>query len=234
MTNAADSTTARPTRVLLVDDTALFRRAIATLVDAQPDLEVVGQADNGLEGVEQARRLQPDLVVMDMEMPVMTGIEAAKVILEQLPGIKVIMLTVCDDDERLLGAIRMGVHGYLLKDLHPEELFAMLRSAARDETPVSPQLVGRLLAELRGGGARHTSPATAQAAEPQLSQREMDTLKLVARGMSNREIGRALSITEGTVKNHVHNALHKLGLDTRIQAAAYMVRSGYAEPPRTD
>ena len=139
-------------------------------------------------------------------MPVMTGIEAAKVILEQLPGIKVIMLTVCDDDERLLGAIRMGVHGYLLKDLHPEELFAMLRSAARDETPVSPQLVGRLLAELRGGGARHTSPATAQAAEPQLSQREMDTLKLVARGMSNREIGRALSITEGTVKNHVHNA----------------------------
>ena len=200
MTNAADPTTARPTRVLLVDDTALFRRAIATLVDAQPDLEVVGQADNGLEGVEQARRLQPDLVVMDMEMPVMTGMEAAKVILEQLPGIKVIMLTVCDDDERLLGAIRMGVHGYLLKDLHPEELFAMLRSAARDETPVSPQLVGRLLAELRGGGARHTSPATAQAAEPQLSQREMDTLKLVARGMSNREIGRALSITEGTVK----------------------------------
>ncbi|AKT52625.1 LuxR family transcriptional regulator [Arsenicicoccus sp. oral taxon 190] len=209
----------------------LFRRAIAALVDAQPDLQVVGQADNGLQGVEEARRLQPDLVVMDLEMPVMTGLEAARLILDQLPGVKVIMLTVCDDDERLLTAIRMGVHGYLLKDLHPEDLYAMLRSAARDETPVSPQLVGRLLAELRGGGLRHTSPSP-QVAEPQLSQREMDTLKLVARGMSNREIGRALSITEGTVKNHVHNALHKLGLETRIQAAAYMVRAGYAAPPR--
>lgn len=213
-------------RVVLVDDTALFRRAIGMLVDAQPDMEVVGQADNGLAGVEMARELRPDIVLMDMEMPVMTGLEAAPLILEQVPGTKVIMLTVCDDDERLLGAIRSGVHGYLLKDLHPDDLFAMLRSAARDETPVSPQLVGRLLAELRGGGARHTTPAAPQVEQPALSARELEILRLVAQGLSNREIGRTLSITEGTVKNHVHNALQKLGMDNRIQAAAYIVRTG--------
>ncbi|WP_040159272.1 response regulator [Nigerium massiliense] len=222
-----------PVRVLLADDQALFRNAIGSLLNAQPDFEVVGEAGNGLAAVERARALQPDIVVLDVEMPIMDGVEAARVIRETLPAVKVVMLTVCVDDDRLLNAIRLGVHGYLLKDLRPEELFDLLRSVMTGQTPVSPVLVTRLLAELRST----TNPA-AGVGEPteaerrqSLSRRELEILQLVARGLSNREIGRSLSITEGTVKNHVHNALHKLHMDNRIQAAAYIVREGLAVLP---
>ena len=219
-----------PVRVLLADDLLLFRRAIATLIDAQHDLTVVGQADNGLQAVELAHALQPDLAILDVEMPVMNGIEAARLIREQLPQVRIVMLTVSEDDDHLLEAVRLGVHGYLLKDLHPDELYAMLRGAMRDESPVSPALVGRLLAALREGWK---PPQTAPPAptEQVLSHRELEILQLVAIGLSNREIGNRLSITEGTVKNHVHNALHKLHMDNRIQAAAYIVRQGLGASP---
>ncbi len=220
---------ADPIRVLLVDDQALFRRAIAELVDGQDDMSVVGQGENGLDGLEKALALNPDVVIMDVEMPVMDGVQAAGRILAQLPA-KVVMLTVAEDDDHLLGAIRLGVHGYLLKDLHPHELFDMIRAVMRDETPVAPSLVGRLLAELREAG-RTPHPAPAPPPEAQLSHRELEILQLVARGLSNREIGARLSITEGTVKNHVHNSLHKLQMDNRIQAAAYIVRQGLGAPP---
>ena len=220
-----------PVRVLLVDDQALFRSAVGALIDQQEDFEVVGEAGHGLDGVEKARALRPDLVVMDVEMPVMDGVEAARLMRDQMPSTKVIMLTVCEEDDKLLEAIRLGVHGYLLKDLRPEQLFDMLRSVMRDQTPVSPALVGRLFAELRDGG-RPVHPA-ATPAEPGLSQRELEIMRLVADGLTNREIGARLSITEGTVKNHVHNALHKLDMDNRIQAAAYIVRQGLGLPART-
>ena len=222
-----------PVRVLLVDDQQLFRGAIAGLIAQQPDFDVVGEAGNGLDGVEQARALRPDLIVMDVEMPVMDGVEAARILREQMPATKIIMLTVCDEDERLLTAIRLGVHGYLLKDLRPEQLYEMLRSVMRDETPVSPALVGRLLAELRDGGRAPHAPAGTSPADPGLSHRELEIMRLVADGLTNTEIGVRLSITEGTVKNHVHNALHKLDMDNRIQAAAYIVRQGLGLPART-
>ncbi|MCE1177848.1 MAG: response regulator transcription factor [Micrococcales bacterium] len=225
MTAAASDPVAR---VLLVDDQQLFRRAIARLIDQQGDFEVVGEAGTGLEGVEKARALRPDLVVMDVEMPVMGGVEAAGLIRESLPSTKVIMLTVTDSDDYLFEAIRLGVHGYLLKDLDPDELFAMQRSAIRDETPVAPQLVGRLLAELRS--VEQVSHPSAPEPAQSLSHRELEILQLVADGLTNREIGVSLSITEGTVKNHVHNALHKLHMDNRIQAAAYIVRQGLGHP----
>lgn len=221
-----------PVRVLLVDDQALFRSTIRMVVDQQPDFTVVGEAGNGLEGVEQARALRPDLIVMDVEMPVMDGVEAARILRDQMPAVKVIMLTVCEEDEKLLSAVRLGVHGYLLKDLRPEQLFDMLRCVMRDETPVSPALVGRLLAELRNGGRAPHAPAPSGAADPGLSQRELEIMRLVSDGLTNKEIGSRLSITEGTVKNHVHNALHKLDMDNRIQAAAYIVRQGLGLPSR--
>lgn len=219
----------RTARVLLADDLPLFRRAIAQLIDEQPDLEVVGQAENGVEAIEMAQELRPDIVVLDVEMPVMDGITAARRLQEVVPESRIVMLTVWEDDDHLLQAIRMGVHGYLLKDLRPDELYDMLRAVMRDETPVSPALVGRLLTALRETGRRAAVP---EATEPALSRRELEVLRLVADGLSNKEIGTTLSITEGTVKNHVHNALSKLGMENRIQAAAYIVRQGLGRPRR--
>lgn len=221
------ATQAPPVRILLADDLLLFRRAIAELIDDQDDLTVVGQADNGVEAVEMAQALRPDIVVLDVEMPVMDGIAAARRLRELMPDTRIVMLTVWEDDDHLLEAVQLGVHGYLLKDLRPTELYDMLRSVMRDETPVSPALVGRLLTALRQNGRRAVVPESGEAT---LSRRELEVLRLVADGLSNKEIGVALSITEGTVKNHVHNALAKLGMDNRIQAAAYIVRQGLGRP----
>lgn len=151
----------RPTRVLLVDDQSLFRQAIASLLDLQPDFEVVGQAENGLAGVEKAHALRPDLIVFDVEMPVMTGVEAARLVLEQLPGTKIVMLTVSEEDDFLVDAVRGGVHGYLLKDMTPEALFDGLRAVVGGQHSVSPQLVGRLFAEVRTEAGVPHSPVAA-------------------------------------------------------------------------
>ena len=223
--------TPEPLRILLVDDQPLFRTAIATLLAGQPDFDVVGEADNGLRGVEMVHELHPDLVVMDVEMPVMDGVEAVRLIRDQVPGVKVVMLTVAEDDDHLFDAIRFGAHGYLLKDLRPDQLFDMIRAVMRGETPISPAVAGRLLTEFRGSAPRPASPA-AGPPQPEITRRELEILQLVADGLSNREIGRRLSITEGTVKNHVHNALEKLHLTNRIQAANYVVRMGLSKPPQ--
>lgn len=218
-----------PTRILLVDDQPLFRGAIATLLANQPDMVVVGEAENGLIGVEQARALRPDLVILDVDMPVMNGVEAARLIREQVLDVKVIMLTVSDVEHHVVDTLRHGAHGYLLKDLRPEQLYDMIRSVMRDETPISPRVAGPLLRGLRDDGARQVSvPATEDV--DSLTQRELEILRLVAEGLSNKEIARQLSITEGTVKNHVHHALEKLHMDNRIQAAGYVIRQGLGAP----
>ena len=217
-------------RVLLVDDQPLFRTAIASLINAQDDFTVVGEAENGLIAVERAHELRPDLVVMDVEMPVMDGVEATRLLTEQMPGIKVVMLTVSDSDEHLFEAVRNGAQGYLLKDLRPDQLYDMLRSVMRGETPISPAVADMLLSEVRSGGLTPVEAPTATQGPP-ITQRELEILQLVAEGLSNKQIGRRLSITEGTVKNHVHNALEKLHLDNRIQAASYIVRQGLGHAP---
>jgi two-component system nitrate/nitrite response regulator NarL len=264
-----------PARVLLVDDQPLFRRAIATLIDEQADFTVIAEASNGQEALEQARALNPDLVVMDVEMPVLNGVEAVRLLRDEMAHIKVVMLTVSEDEDYLFDAVRFGANGYLLKDLQPEQLYEMLRSVLRGESPISPVMAGRLLAEFRRSHADgHGSDRTAEpradfrpdgqrshlpprpvaplapppelaatdlarfplasAAAQILTRRELETLQYVADGLSNKEIGQQLSITEGTVKNHVHNALEKLQLENRIQAAAYIVRQGIAHPPSSN
>jgi two-component system nitrate/nitrite response regulator NarL len=218
-----------PIRILLADDTALFRTAIAELVDAQDGLEVVGEAENGLEAVEKARGLKPDVVVMDVEMPVMDGVQATRLIREQIPGVKVVMLTVSESDDHLFDAIRFGAQGYLLKDLRPAELYELIRAVMRNEPPLSPAIAGRLLGQIRDGSSPLSSlpPGAGERPEaPALTRRELEVLQLVADGLSNKEIATNLFITEGTVKNHVHNALEKLQLENRTQAAAYIVRQG--------
>jgi DNA-binding NarL/FixJ family response regulator len=222
-----------PIRLLLVDDTALFRTAIAELIDAQDGLDVVGEAENGLEAVEKARALKPDVVVMDVEMPVMDGVEATRLIREQMPGVKVVMLTVSEADDHLFDAIRFGAQGYLLKNLRPAELYDLVRAVMRNEPPLSPAIAGRLLGQIRDGV---TVPAMAEQAPPEtpaLTRRELEVLQLVADGSSNKEIATSLFITEGTVKNHVHNALEKLQLENRTQAAAYIVRQGLGRSAET-
>lgn len=234
-------------RVLLADDQPLFRRAIATLINEQPEFTVVGEAENGRDAVSKAHELKPDLIVMDVQMPVMGGVEAVRLIRDQLPDIKVVMLTVSDADDHLFDAIRFGAHGYLMKDLRPEQLYELLRGVMRNETPLSPAIAGRLLAELREGrrgeavdgapgrpalGSVSAGSLVPPRDAPSLTRRELEILQLVADGQSNKEIGVKLSITEGTVKNHVHNALEKLQLENRIQAAAYVIREGLARTPR--
>ncbi|MHB1801128.1 MAG: response regulator [Actinomycetes bacterium] len=222
-----------PIRILLVDDQPLFRGAIAALIAGQDDMVVIGEAENGLDAVEQVHALVPDLVVMDVEMPVMDGVEATRLIREQLPAVKVVMLTGSESDDHVFDAIRFGAHGYLLKDLRPEQLYDLVRSVMRNETPLSPAIAGRLLDEIRSGATRRSaSPAPTQG--PSVTRRELEILQLVAEGLSNKEIGKRLSITEGTVKNHVHNALEKLHMENRIQAAAYIVRQGLGRRPVED
>jgi two-component system, NarL family, nitrate/nitrite response regulator NarL len=224
-----------PIRVLLVDDTALFRTAIAELVDAQEGLAVVGEAENGLEAVEKARALKPDVVVMDVEMPVMDGVQATRLIREQMPGVKVVMLTVSEADDHLFDAIRFGAQGYLLKNLRPAELYDLVRAVMRNEPPLSPAIAGRLLGQIRDGSALASMPVVPDAPPetPTLTKRELEVLQLVADGLSNKEIASSLFITEGTVKNHVHNALEKLQLENRTQAAAYIVRKGLGRSAET-
>lgn len=223
-----------PIRILLVDDQPLFRGAIAALLAGQPDMEVVGEAENGLVGVERARALRPDLVILDVDMPVMNGVEAVRLIREQVMDVKVIMLTVSDVEDHVLDALRGGAHGYLLKDLRPQQLNDMIRSVMRNETPISPAVAGRLLREIRDAGTRPVAAPTAEEARATVTPRELEILRLVAEGLSNKEVAKRLVITEGTVKNHVHNALEKLHLENRIQAAAYVIRQGLGAPSGED
>ena len=220
-------------RILLVDDQPLFRGAIAALLAGQDDMVVVGEAENGLEAVEKACALVPDLVVMDIEMPIMNGVEATRLIRERLSAVKVVMLTVSETDDHVFDAIRFGAHGYLLKDLRPEQLYDLIRSVMRNETPLSPAIAGRLLKEIQSGATKRNSSLTPPQ-EPSVTRRELEVLQFVAEGLSNKEIGKRLWITEGTVKNHVHNALEKLHMENRIQATAYIVRQGLGRRPAKD
>jgi len=204
-------------RVLLVDDQALFREALVTLLGARPEVEVVGEAGDGQQALERAAALQPDVVLMDLHMPVLDGIATTRRLRVEQPGVRVLALTTFDDDEDVFAALRAGALGYLLKDVSADRLVEAVQAAARGESVLQPSVAAKVV-------ARFAQLDDAPRARPQplvvpLSERELDVLRLLADGCSNREIAAALFLAEGTVKNHVTNVLGKLGARDRTQAA---------------
>jgi two-component system nitrate/nitrite response regulator NarL len=212
-------------RILLVDDHTLFRSGVRALLARQADFEVVGEAADGLEGVKRAKELHPDVVLMDLDMPGISGREALKMLLEELPDMPVLMLTVSEASEDLLGTLQSGAKGYLLKNIDAEYFVDSIRRVARGEAVVAPQMTGKLVAGLKGGPRE--APAGASDKD-KLSTREREILALLARGASNKEIAREFLLAESTVKIHVQNILRKLNLSSRVQAAVFAVESGLA------
>lgn len=210
-----------PIRVLIVDDHALFRRGLELVLRGEPDIEVVGEAGDGIEAVERATELRPDVVLMDVRMPGANGIEAARRIREAQPSVRVVILTVSEDDDDFFAAIRAGVNGYLLKEVSIDEVADAVRAVHRGNSLISPSMASKLLAEFN---ALTRLVEDRHAGAPRLTDRELEVLRLVARGMSNREIADELVIAENTVKNHVRNILEKLQLRSRMEAAMYAVR----------
>lgn len=213
-------------RILLVDDHVLFRKGVAALLAMNPDFQVVGEAGDGLEAIAAARELLPDVVLMDIGMPRCNGLEATRTLKREMPHIKIVILTVSDDDQHLFEAIKSGAQGYLLKNLEPYQLHDLLESISRGEAPLSGAIAARILKEFS-----RPTPASEQA-EPldeELTSREIEILQLVVDGLTNKEIATALVISENTVKIHLRNILEKLHLQNRIQAAVYAVRQGLVD-----
>ena len=217
-----------PIRVLLVDDHALFRRGIASILAAERGFDVVGEASNGLEALDRARELMPDVILMDIFMPGANGLEATRRIKEALPYVKIVMLTVSEEDQNLFEAIKSGAQGYLLKKIEPQELFAMLKGVVQGDAAISRAMAAKILREFTHQ-ARRAAPAPRPGAD--LSPREKEVLELVTQGKSNKEIAAALAIAENTVKNHLKNILEKLHLENRVQAATFALREGLVQKP---
>jgi DNA-binding NarL/FixJ family response regulator len=205
-------------RVLLVDDQALFREALATLLALSPELEVVGQAGDGAEAVAQCARLKPDVVLMDLRMPGVDGIEATRRIAAVQPEVRVLVLTTFEEDEEVFAAIRAGAAGYLLKASPSGKLFEAIRAVARNESILQPSVTAKVMAEFVRLASHGAIKAVQPLPEP-LSGRELAVLQALTDGLSNKEIAVRLGITEGTVKNHMTNVLGKLGVLDRTQAA---------------
>jgi len=196
-------------RVLLVDDSPLFRQGLASLLDSRPDMQVVGEAGDGFEALEKAREAVPDVVLMDIIMPVCDGLEATRRIKQEMPHVQIVMLTVSESEENLFEAIKLGAKGYLLKDVGAEELLRVLRGLSRGEPYVAPGIAARILQEF----------ARPSRTSDTLSGREQEVLKLVSEGLSNKEISQALGISASTVKNHLRNIMEKLHVRNRVEAA---------------
>ena len=206
-----------PVRVLLVDDQALFREALSTLLEVRPEIEVVGEAGDGDAALRRTADLRPDVVLMDLHMPVLDGIAATRRLRVEHPDVRVLALTTFDDDEDVFAALRAGAVGYLLKDVSGDRLVEALLAAARGESVLQPSVAARVLA--RFAQLSDDAPHRAQPLVVPLSERELAVLRLLAEGGSNREIAGELFLAEGTVKNHVTNVLAKLGARDRTQAA---------------
>jgi DNA-binding NarL/FixJ family response regulator len=205
-------------RLMLVDDQSLFREALRTLLALQPDFEIVAEAENGERAAALAKAHRPDVILMDLRMPVMGGVEATRRILEGGPAMRVVVLTTFEEDEEIFEAMRAGALGYLLKACSAEKLCRAVRAAAQGTSVLEPTVAARMMAELNrlaGNAGKSSAPPLV---DP-LSERELAVLKLLAGGCSNKEIGAQLNIAEGTVKNHMTNVLGKLGVLDRTQAA---------------
>jgi two-component system, NarL family, response regulator LiaR len=219
----------RPIRILLVDDHAVVRKGLRALFDREPDLEVVGEAEDGEQAVRVVDRLRPDVIVMDLEMPGIGGVEAARQISERQPEAKIVVLTSHAAEEDVFPALKAGALGYLLKHSAPDDVLRALRQAHRGETVLHPIIARMVLQELN----RPPEPRQQRTADP-LSSREIEVLRLLARGMSNQEIADTIVVGEATVRSHVSAILRKLQLASRTQAALYALREGLASLNDTD
>lgn len=211
-----------PIRMMLVDDHALFRKGLASLLAEEPGFEIVGEASDGAEAVEKVGELMPDLILMDIYMPRMDGLAATRLIKSQLPYVRIVILTISETDHNLFEALKAGAQGYLIKTIEPAELYEMVRRASRGEAPLSSHLAAKVVDEF-GRLAREGQQADG------LTPREREVLSLVARGATNKEIAVAFHISENTVRNHLRNILEKLHLQNRTQVAAYAVREGFVK-----
>lgn len=214
-------------KVLLADNKELFREGLVKLLDGQPHIEVVCHCDNGSKAIEKAKETEPDVVLMDIDMPDRDSIEALQCINESLPSTKVAMLTDSEDEEKLFSAIKAGASGYLLKNIGIDALVKSIDLVAEGEVIVSPPLAGKLMSEFASMKEEKEAREAREAeSETDLSEREIEILKLVARGATNKEIGQKLIISENTVKVHMKNILEKLRLKNKQQAAVYAVKQG--------
>lgn len=218
-------------RVLLVDDHQLFREGLANILNNQPDFEVIAEANDGLEAQIKARKLRPDLILMDVIMPGCDGLEATLRIKQELPQTTIVMLTVREDDDNLFQAILNGAQGYLLKNIHSKYMLEMLRAAVRGEAAITPAMGGRMLEEFRR--ISHISKMEPQEVEA-LTRRELEILRLVAAGDTNNEIAAKLQVSIHTVKTHMRKILAKLHQERRYEAASYALREGLIPPVDKD
>ncbi|MDN5790057.1 MAG: response regulator transcription factor [Micrococcales bacterium] len=218
-------------RVLIVDDHALYRRGLLTMLDAEDGIEVIGEAADGIEAVVRAEELLPDVVVLDVSMPKRGGIDACRAIKGSVPSTRILMLTSSEDETHLFEAVRAGANGYLLKDASPEEVAEAIRGVHDGQSLLSPMMAAKLLTEFAALSSPRTAPRSGPGLDmPRLTDRELDILRLVARGRLNREIAAELFISENTVRNHIRNILDKLQLHSRTEAALYAVRQRLIDP----
>ncbi len=219
-----------PIRVLIADDHAFFRRGLEVVLQGEAGLEIVGQASDGVEAVAVATEVAPDVVLMDIRMPKMTGIEAARQMKEVAPSAKIVILTISDEDDDLFEAIRAGAIGYLLKDIPLDELADSVRAVYGGQSLINPSMAGKLITEFATLARRDADEGPAKHAPVlKLTEREMEVLRLVARGLNNRDIAKELFISENTVKNHVRNILEKLQIHSRMEAVMIAVREKLIE-----
>jgi DNA-binding NarL/FixJ family response regulator len=214
-------------RVLIVDDHALFRRGLQMVLKQEDDIDVVGEAGDGTEAVSKAQELMPDVILMDVRMPRRSGIEATQQIKDLMPHVKILMLTISDEEADLYDAIKAGASGYLLKEISIDEVADAIRSVWQGQSRISPSMASKLLTEFAAMSKR--ADERQQLPAPRLTDREMAVLKLVAQGLNNRDIAKELFISENTVKNHIRNILEKLHLHSRMEAVVYAVREKLLE-----
>ncbi|MDW7673318.1 MAG: response regulator transcription factor [Bacillota bacterium] len=215
--------------VLLVDDHVLFREGLKALLSLQKEIFIVGEANNGLEAVEKARETLPDLILMDVRMPMMGGLQATQQIKKEMPSVRIVMLTASDEDQDLFGAIKSGAQGYVLKNTPSDELAKLLKGVFMGESPISGLIATKILAEF-SDAQRGINNSTVES----LTDREQEVLIKIGEGKSNKEISSELYVTESTVKKHVCNILGKLHLQNRVQAALYAVQTGLVHDEKAD